>query len=246
VLYSRDPVFNAAAAKIDEILLTKRPTPAVPIDNLTFDDGRIKILGVDFVDPSKPVKPGDRTAVYVYFEALDVPTKPYKFQLVDWMTTRATFAPDAAMYGPRRGPFRATLDGLFAANRWRKGELIRDRWDLEIPKEWTMDGLGLGLAIDEGKRITVDGPHPGGDQTIVTLGVLPIVKPPPVVPTPPPGPATPPTPPGTGSAAAPGHGSAPPPGQVPPGRVAPGQGSGAKPTTLRPAPVAPPPRTTPK
>jgi hypothetical protein len=33
--------------------------------------------------------------------------------------------------------------------------------------------MGIGLAVDNGSRITIDGPHPGGEATIVTLGVLP-------------------------------------------------------------------------
>jgi arylsulfatase A-like enzyme len=192
VLYSRDPVFNQAAAKISDALVSPRPTPQTPVEGLTFDDGRIKVLGVDYVDPHKPVRAGETTFIYVYFEALDVPTRDYKFQVLVWPANRTGFSPEAAMAGTIRTPLRSTLDGLFGTERWHKGEIIRDKFEVRVPAAWITDGMAFSLVVDDGKRLELTGPHPGGDTGAVTLGTLPIipgqVAPPP---TPAPGPAGP-------------------------------------------------------
>lgn len=175
VLYSRDPVFNQAAAKISDVLVKTAPTLAQPT-NLTFDDGKLKILGVEYVDPTKLPKSGERTSVYVYFQVLEPTTSTYRFQIVAWPTTLATFSPTAPSTRAIRGPMRATLDGLFGTERWHKGDIIRDKWDIDVQKDWTGDAMGIGLVVDDGTRVTINGPHPGGDQTVVTLGTAPIAR----------------------------------------------------------------------
>jgi arylsulfatase A-like enzyme len=196
VLYSRDPVFNQAAARMADMLVTEVPATIAQPTRLAFDDGRVEVLGVDFVDPAKPVKAGDTVNVHVYFRAAATPSREYKFQLVGAPTTRATFAPDAPFGGPAgaavRSPTRATLDGLFGTDRWKPGEIVRDKFELKLPPAWTGDGLAIGLTVHKDKsKLTIDGPHPGEDQSVVTLGVLPITpgaaSPPPTPPNPAPG-----------------------------------------------------------
>jgi hypothetical protein len=186
VLYSRDPLFNQAAAKISSVLLSARPTPRAVQPGVTFDGGRIAVLGADFVDPTRTYKPGDTADVYIYFEVLDQPTTAYKLQLLAWpVTPGAPFDPAAPMTaGLIRGSGRETLDGLFATDRWRKGELIRDKFQLKLPASWPGDlAVGVGVYLGPSK-VDVTGPHPGGEAAATSLGVLPVARPapPPVVP----------------------------------------------------------------
>jgi len=189
VLYSRDEVFNQAAAKISAAMVKTEPTPAQPTPGLTFDDGKVAVLGVDYVEPDKPVKAGETTFIYVYFKALAPPSRSYKFQVLVWPAAREGFSPDAAMAGTIRTPLRSTLDGLFGTDRWHQGDLIRDKFEVRVPATWTTDGMAFSLVVQDDKRLTLDGHHPGGDEAAVTLGVLPII--PGAAPAPPPAPPTP-------------------------------------------------------
>jgi hypothetical protein len=182
VLYSRDPVFNQAAAKISSVLLSARPSPRAAASGVTFDDGRIAVLGADFVDPARAYKAGDTVDLYLYFEVKDQPSKAYRFQVLAW-PVGTTFDPAAPMTGGSvRTSGRETLDGLFATDRWRKGELIRDRFQIKLAPNWPGD-LAVGIGVYAGPtRAEVTGPHPGGDQAVTTLGVLPMAQPAPAVP----------------------------------------------------------------
>jgi len=170
-----------------------RPTPAAPTTGLVFDDGKLGVLGVDFANPAKPAKAGDTVPVYVYFEALGAPSRGYKFQVMAWPADVAGFAPAAAVTGPIKSPNRATLDGLFASDRWRPGEIVRDKFELKIPPTWTTTGMAIALVVtDEQTKVVLPGTHPGDDKNAVTLGVLPIV-PGKAAPAPPPTPPPAPT-----------------------------------------------------
>jgi arylsulfatase A-like enzyme len=197
VLYSRDAQFSQAAMRMSEALVPSRPTPAAPTTGVVFDDGKLGVLGVDFANPGKPAKAGDTVSVYVYFEALGAPSRGYKFQVMAWPADVAGFAPAAAATGAIKSPNRATLDGLFASDRWRQGEIVRDKFELKIPATWTTTGMAIGLMVtDEQAKVALPGTHPGDDKNAVTLGVLPIVpgKAPAPPPTPPPAPTQAPGP----------------------------------------------------
>jgi arylsulfatase A-like enzyme len=185
VVFARDPKFNQAAEQISAALVAKKPdrlAAAVAAPGATFDDGKIAVLGADLVDPARPARTNQPLDLHVYFEARAIPAKSYRFQVTVWPVNRATFDPTAAIpSNAARTPFRATLDGLFSTDRWRAGEIVRDKVQIKLPPDWVGDGLAIALAVDaHGPRVALDGGlHPGGDANVLTIGALPLSGSPP-------------------------------------------------------------------
>jgi arylsulfatase A-like enzyme len=181
VVYSRDANYNQAAEKMAEVLLTARPTPAQPATGISFDAGRLVVLGTS---PRAPkVRPGDKVEVDVFFEVTDRPSAGFKLQLVAWPVAATGFSTGAAL-PPQvaKGPLRLTLDGLFPSDRWRKGELIRERLTATVPKDWASvpgDAIAYGVALagPSGQRIEPSGGAPASDKALAVLGTVAFEKP---------------------------------------------------------------------
>jgi hypothetical protein len=182
VVYSRDATYNQAASKMAEVLLPARPTPARPTPGVSFDGGRLAVLG--FSSKAETVRAGDKLEVEVFFEVADRPSGSFKLQLVAWTAPTSAAATAATPAMMSRGPLRLTLDGMFPSDRWRKGEFIREKLTVPVPREWTGESLvlALGLTDGQGKRLPAAGPAPANDPALAVLGALPLQAPPPAPP----------------------------------------------------------------
>ncbi|MDQ3369071.1 MAG: sulfatase-like hydrolase/transferase, partial [Myxococcota bacterium] len=174
VLYARDPLFNQAYRQISDVILRDPPAPPVPTAHV-LGDGRLEILGIGPVD-GKPLVPGAKTEVHVYFRVVEPTPTAYRFQLVAWPTPLAAPLTGALPPQTARSSARATADGAYPSDRWRKGDYIRERFVVTLPADWKAEGLGVGLVVSDpsGARVQATGPAPTGDPTTLVLGVLPL------------------------------------------------------------------------
>jgi arylsulfatase A-like enzyme len=191
--YARDPLFNQAFRQMSAVLSTD--PPAVPTEGTTLESGAIVVRGIG---APAPYRPGQKIDVYVYFTAVTTPKSLYRFQVIAYPATDdpAERVPNTAL----RSQLRATADGAYSTQRWKPGELIRDRFELTIPPDWKADKMRIGLlAVTTGtEKARPTGQVPVGDPYLAVLGVLPVVVPPAPAPVPPPAPTpgspTPPRP----------------------------------------------------
>ncbi len=173
--YVRDPLFNQAFRQMADVLSTD--PPAVITEATSFENGTIEVRGIG--TPANALyKPGDKMEIYVYFKATQPTSETYRFQLITYPATDdpTDRVPPAAL----RTQLRATADGSYSTNRWKAGELIRDRFELTIPPDWKADKMRVALlAIARGtEKARPTGVTPAGDPTLAVLGVLPIAVPP--------------------------------------------------------------------
>lgn len=144
VYYNRNRVDNQVfAEKLTDTLLTGPPHPQQKTENLTFDGGRIQLLGID--TKGATFGPGDRIPIAVYFHAVHRPTTDYRFQVEGWLE-----GPDGNVVSrrPARSKLRFTHEGLFPTGRWRDNEYVRDRFAITIPRDWKGgDKLVIGLRL---------------------------------------------------------------------------------------------------
>ncbi|MCE9577410.1 MAG: sulfatase-like hydrolase/transferase, partial [Deltaproteobacteria bacterium] len=226
VVFARDPANNQIAMRIAEVLLASPPKIARPVSGVSFDDGRIELLGWEPESPG-PYKPGEKLYAKVYFAVHDTPSAAFRLQLEAWPMTGALDPAAAQPNQIARSPLRLTLDGLFSSDRWRKGDTIRERIGLFVGNDWKAGdqlAIGLWMTAANGKRATPTGPTVANDPGVTVLGTVPFAPPPP-----PPGQVAPVVP---GAPGAPGIApSGPPPGAgsgaLGPTPPAPGPGSGA-------------------
>ena len=200
VLYSRDPEFNQAASKMRDVIVANHPSPAISIDDTTFDNGNVKILGASLKNPDKLAGPGNTVDVEVYFQVINKPSKPMRFNMWVWPADPATLdVTKAVPIAATRTPAHVTLEGLYASDRWRPGEYIRERFAIELPKvpangvpALTGPMLAFALSVTEtnGAKIPLAAPHALGEPNTVILGTLPW-KPPTLAPVAPVTPANP-------------------------------------------------------
>jgi arylsulfatase A-like enzyme len=190
VVYSRDATYNQAAEKMAEVLLTAPPTPAAPATGVSFDGGRLAVLGA--TPKTARVKPGDKLEIEVFLEVKDRPSGAFKPQIIAWPVTAAGFAPKAAIPAQiSKGTPRLTLDGLFPSDRWRPGELIRERLSVSVPRDWAAvpaDAVAYALVMvgAPGTRLEPTGAVPANDKAAAVLGTVALDKPaPPPLPAPP-------------------------------------------------------------
>jgi hypothetical protein len=75
-----------------------------------------------------------------------------------------------------RSELRSTGNGLFASDRWRAGEYIRDKFSLTLPSDWHGNGLAVGLVAKDpaGDKAEATGASPSNDPSLIVLGVLPL------------------------------------------------------------------------
>ncbi len=179
VVYARDPRFNQNSKLLNEVVLAAAPTPTVVTNGQTIADGGIEVVGIALADNSAPPAPGARIDVNVYFRVKTRTKVAYRFLLGAWAVDTKTWKPtDAAPATMTRSPLRPTGDGMFASDRWREGEYIRDHFVLSLPGDWKGDGLAIGLVAsdDGGAKVAATGAAPSNDANLMILGVLPLAQ----------------------------------------------------------------------
>ena len=164
VLYARDPNFNQAFRQMSDVISNE--PPAVATTGQTLADGQIEILGIG---PAKLAT--GKVDIHVYFRTKAPPQASYKFQLVVWPEPKAPTDP-VPTTAARTG-LRATADGTFPTERWRAGDLVRERFTLNLPADW-QGNLVVGLIAQEsqGPKARPTGAAAPGDPTIAILGLL--------------------------------------------------------------------------
>jgi choline-sulfatase len=183
VMFVRDPTFNQAFRQISDVVLAAAPTPAVATAGQAIEG--IEVLGIGVAD-GKPLAPGAVVDIHVYF-GVDQPTATaYRFGLAAWPVDRARDPAGDPGAGAGlaagsivRTPLRATVNGAFASDRWKRGDHVRERFSLTLPADWRGDGVGIGLVVADptGASRRPTGAALAIDPTIAVLGVLPVASP---------------------------------------------------------------------
>jgi len=177
VVYARDPRFNNQSTKVmAELVLPGPPSPQTTTAGQTLADGAIEILGIGLAPRSAAIAPGARIDIDVFFHVKQRTDVAYRFLLGAWPVDTKVWKPaDAAPSGMSRSPMRATGDGLFATDRWRTGEYIRDHFTLTLPAEWQGNAIAVGLVAMTAKGVKVEatGAAPANDANVLILGTLP-------------------------------------------------------------------------
>jgi len=175
VLYARDPLFNQAFRQMADVILRDPPAPEVPTPGQTLAGGKLELVGIGPAS-GKPIAPGAKTDIHVYFRVREATPTPYRFQVAVWPST-AGASPTAAL-PPQiaRSATRLTADGAYATDRWRAGDYIRERFTVTLPADWKADQLGVGLAVTDvaGVRQPATGAAPANDPNLLVLGLLPL------------------------------------------------------------------------
>ncbi len=176
VLYARDPVFNQAFRQMSDVTLTEPPKPEVVTQGQTLDNGKIEIVGIG-LDPGKRVVAGTRVDFHVYFHVVQRTEVPIKFLLSVWPVAATAPPNDPAPPTIIRTDMRPTGGGLFAADKWRDGEYVRERFSLDIPADWKGDAVRLGLVSGDanGQKFPATAAMPSNDLFTANLGNLPLV-----------------------------------------------------------------------
>jgi arylsulfatase A-like enzyme len=169
VYYARDALSNQQITKLRDLLLTSRPTPRHPTPGVTFDGGRIEILGFDTDKDAYQI--GDEIVVSVYFHVPGQrPTDDFQLQTELWQ-------PDPTVK-PVRSSLRHTAKGVLPTSRWRTGEYIRDNFTVRVPKYWKPGTIvvGLGMSARESGWQTPTGPTRDKDKGVhvAMLGEVPL------------------------------------------------------------------------
>jgi choline-sulfatase len=184
VYYARDPEANQAMAKLKDVLLDAPPTPDFPVTG-SFDDGAIQLLGLD-VSP-RQARAGDKVDVSVYLRAARRPSGSFLLQLEG----RPSPAP-ATLPRTVTSLLRPAAGGALPTERWRDGEIIRDRFQLRLPPGWGGPGehrlvLGLRMSTSQRKPMKPEGERVAGAPELLRLGEIALVPgaapPPPLAPT---------------------------------------------------------------
>ncbi|MGE3548025.1 MAG: sulfatase-like hydrolase/transferase, partial [Kofleriaceae bacterium] len=170
VLYARDPVFNQAFRQMSDVLSSEQPPVATT--GQTLLDGAIEVVGIGGA-ARKPLAPGRKTDIHVYFRVKRPPRTGYRFQLAIWQPS----APTSII----RSTMRATADGAYSTERWREGDQIRERFAITIPSSWR-GPIEVGLITSEWQgtqRVRPTGPTASADPFAAVLGTLPLQEAPP-------------------------------------------------------------------
>jgi arylsulfatase A-like enzyme len=172
VMYARDPKFNQAFRQLTDVSLAAAPTPEVATQGQALEG--IDVIGIGVAD-GKPLAPGTKVDVHVYFHVREPTTTAYRFLLSAWPVDRAAPAeptPDSIY----RTAMRPTADGSFATDRWKAGDYVRERFPLVIPSDWKGDGIAIGLvtAAIGGGKLKATGAALVADPNTAVLGILPL------------------------------------------------------------------------
>lgn len=178
VLYARDPVFNQAYRYMSEVLLSAPPVPDVAAVGQTLGGGAIEVLGIGR-DPASQLVPGGRADVLVYFRVISAPPQSLRFQLVAWPAPVGgpldAVVPGSAL----RTASRATAEGAYPSDKWRPGELIRERFTIALPTTWSGEAVAIGLVATDHRtveRMRATGAAPANDPMMLSLGALPVQR----------------------------------------------------------------------
>jgi choline-sulfatase len=178
VLYARDPLFNQAYRRIAEVIAPEPPALEAAAANQRLAGGKLQVLGIGH-DPATPLAPGAKVDVFVYFRVAEPAQVAYRFQLVAWPV--AAGAPLDGDIPPSsvRSANRVTADGAYPTDRWRAGELIRERFSLALPADWRGEAMSVGLIaadVASGQRARPTGAAPANDPMMLALGALPLAR----------------------------------------------------------------------
>ena len=171
VLYARDPVFNHSFRQMSDVITNE--LPPITTAGQTLAEGTIEILGVGPA-AGKVYMPGAKTDIHVYLRTRQPTALHLRFQLVAWP---AGTPGDPVPLSAIRSAYRSTADGAFATDRWRAGDLIRERFAITIPPDWVADRMVVGLVAGDAQgteKARPTGATPANDPTIAILGDLPV------------------------------------------------------------------------
>ncbi len=175
VVYSRDALFNQQTERMKDYVVAS-PRPTVTTTDQSLDHGKLQILGIDA--DGKPLMPGGKADLHVFFQVNQRTQIGYKFLLAIWEIDPATHVPtDAAPVGIQRSPLRATGDGFFASDRWREHEFVREHFSMTIPASWK-GAIAVGLVASDGTgaKAPATGAAPANDPNLMVLGTLPLAE----------------------------------------------------------------------
>ncbi len=205
VLFARDPVFNQAAEKMAEVLLPAAVAPPVPAARAPIDGGNLVVVGLGLGVGTGPLVPpgrGENLDVRVYLDVQGRPSGPLRMQLLAWPVAAGADphapVPATQQRHVQRTPLRVSADGMFPADRWKRGDHIRERFAITIPADWPTTDVAFGLVVADGagKVIVAQGAGASADGQSTVVGTIPLR---PVTPEP----GTPgPVPPGSGAGSA--------------------------------------------
>lgn len=170
VYYTRDPASNQAMAKLQDYLVREPPRAATPVAGVSFDDGRIEVLGLE--TDQERYAPGEDVKLALYFRATTRPSGDFKLQVESWPADEPSATPRAT------SKLRLTAKGLLPTSRWRDGEHIRDRFRIRVPRSWfrgDVRRLRIGLRMTDaasGEPLSPTGPTRPGDPLLADLGVV--------------------------------------------------------------------------
>jgi arylsulfatase A-like enzyme len=176
VMFARDPEFNQEMRRIGDVLLPSRPTPEVSTTGQTLDHGNLEVLGIG-VAAGQRVSPGRAVDVHVYLTAHQRTAIPFRMMLIAWPVDAATFKTTDPT-GPDMVYSHAhvTADGMFATDRWRPNEFVRERFSIAVSSEWKTNAIAIGLIVEgpDDRRVVAEGAAAANDRTIAVLGLLPL------------------------------------------------------------------------
>jgi choline-sulfatase len=175
VMYARDPTFNQAFRQMSDVMLAAAPAPGVAATGTAFAD--LDVLGFD-IDGGKPIAPGAKVDLLVYFHVRAPTAEPLRFQAQVWPAgpgASPTAPPDPGRID--RTAMRPTAEGAFSSERWKAGDYIRERFPIAIPADWRPEAgarLIVGLAASTATApLPPTGPVVDRDPAVAVLGSLP-------------------------------------------------------------------------
>jgi hypothetical protein len=118
---------NLASAQMERIaraLVSGRPAPAIPLDATLGD--RVRVLGLDLHPPT--AGPGQRVRLVWYFECLEEMSEPYRV-----FVHLSVPGPDGELRKVA-GADHDPAAGAFPTDLWRKGNIIRDEHEVDLPR----------------------------------------------------------------------------------------------------------------
>ena len=172
VMHARDPLFNQAFRQMAEVMLHAAPTPHTKTERQTLANDAIEILGVD---SNAPLVAGTPADVYVYFHVKQPTQTRYNFAIQVWSADVQSPLTTQTPSNVTTTPARPTADGAFASDQWRADDYIREKFTVQIPKDWH-GAVTIALnAIDKVTgRAKATGDAPVNDPYAIVLGRLPL------------------------------------------------------------------------
>jgi hypothetical protein len=176
VMFVRDPTFNQAFRQLSDVVLRAAPTPEVATEGQSVDG--IAITGIGTSD-GKPLAPGGKADIHVYFRVDQPTTAAYRFALAAWPVDRGAPPGPPSPGAIYRTPSRTTAAGAFATDRWKAGDFVRERFTVTLPMDWRGDGVVVGLVAEpaSGPPHKPTGPSLAIDPGVAVLGTLPMRAP---------------------------------------------------------------------